>query len=177
MKSIPEDLNKKFNVILIARDSKIKRKHQINLENINNLSNIFSFLFTIFKTFKKKDFRKANITAIIACRLKSTRLRKKALLKVGDLTSIELCLKNILKVENLNHVILATSDLPEDAELKKYTYNDDVIFHVGDPEDVIERYLTAINKYKIDVVIKIIALIKQCNNQLWLIKGVERKIV
>ena len=55
MKSIPEDLNKKFNVILIARDSKIKRKHQINLENINNLSNIFSFLFTIFKTFKKKD--------------------------------------------------------------------------------------------------------------------------
>ena len=96
-----------------------------------------------------------NIAAIIACRLKSTRLRKKALLKVGNLTSIELCLKNILKVENLNQVILATSDLPEDTELKKYTYSDNVIFHVGDPVDVIERYLTAIDLYKVDVVIRL----------------------
>ena len=55
MKSIPENLNKNFNVTLLARDSKIKRKHQINLEKINNSSNIFSFLFSIIKTFKKKD--------------------------------------------------------------------------------------------------------------------------
>ena len=54
IKSIPENLNKYFNVTLIARDSKIKRKHQINLERINNSPNIFSFLFKIFKTFKKK---------------------------------------------------------------------------------------------------------------------------
>ena len=55
LKSIPEDLNKNFNITLIARDSKIERKHQINIEKIKNLSNIFSFLFNIFKTFNNKD--------------------------------------------------------------------------------------------------------------------------
>ena len=34
IKSIPEDLNKNFNVTLIARNSKIKRARQIDLANI-----------------------------------------------------------------------------------------------------------------------------------------------
>ena len=55
LKSIPEDLSKNFNITVISRDSKIERKHQINLEKIINLSNIFSFLFNIFKTFEKKN--------------------------------------------------------------------------------------------------------------------------
>ena len=55
IRSIPEHLNKNFDVTLIARNSKIKRKHKINLEKINILSNIFSFIFKIFKTFKKKE--------------------------------------------------------------------------------------------------------------------------
>ena len=54
IKSIPEDLNKNFNTTIVARNSKIERKHKINLEKINNLSNMFSFLFSIFKTFKKR---------------------------------------------------------------------------------------------------------------------------
>ena len=55
IKSIPEELNKNFNVTVIARNSNIKRKHQINLEKIKNLSNVFSFLFSTFKTFKKRE--------------------------------------------------------------------------------------------------------------------------
>ena len=55
MRSIPEHLNKNFDVTLIARNSKIKREHKINLEKIDISSNIFSFIFKIFKTFKKKD--------------------------------------------------------------------------------------------------------------------------
>jgi len=55
IKSIPENLTKNFNVSVIARNSKAKRKHKIKLENIKNVSNIFSFLYSIFKTFKKKD--------------------------------------------------------------------------------------------------------------------------
>ena len=53
IKSIPENLNKNFNVTLIARSSKIKRVRKINLENIETLSNIFTFLFSILKTLKK----------------------------------------------------------------------------------------------------------------------------
>ena len=55
IKTIPENLGKKFNVSLIARKSKIKRKHKINIQNVINSSNIFSFLFKIYKTFKNKN--------------------------------------------------------------------------------------------------------------------------
>ena len=50
---ISEDLDKVFSVTVIARKSKINRACQINLEKIKIASNIFSFLFNIFKTFKK----------------------------------------------------------------------------------------------------------------------------
>ena len=43
MKSIPESLNKNFNVTLIARNSKIKRTRKINIGNIKISSNIFFF--------------------------------------------------------------------------------------------------------------------------------------
>ena len=55
MKSIPEELNKKSNVTLIARNSKIERTRQINLEKIETSSNIFTFLLNISRTFKKND--------------------------------------------------------------------------------------------------------------------------
>ena len=50
---ISEDFKKVFNVTVIARKSKINRANQINLEKIEIASNISSFLFNIFKTFKK----------------------------------------------------------------------------------------------------------------------------
>ena len=55
IKSIPEDLNKSFNIKLIGRSSRIKRKHQFNLKEIKSSSNIFSFLLSIFQTFKKNN--------------------------------------------------------------------------------------------------------------------------
>ena len=54
LKTIPEGLNKNFKISFIARKSNIKRFHKINLENIEIASNIFTFLFSIFKTFKDK---------------------------------------------------------------------------------------------------------------------------
>ena len=53
IKSIPENLNKNFNVTVIARNSKVKRAHQISLKKIETASNIFSFLSSVLKTFKK----------------------------------------------------------------------------------------------------------------------------
>ena len=104
---------------------------------------------------KKEDFKKANIAVIIACRLKSSRLSRKALLKTGKLTSIELCIRNALKIRDINHVVLATSNNYQDQELSNYTYNDSVVFHQGEPNDVISRYLDIIEKLKIDVVVRV----------------------
>ena len=54
-KSIPEGLSKNIEVSMILRKSNIKKSHQINLSKIILASNIFTFLFNIFKTFKKKE--------------------------------------------------------------------------------------------------------------------------
>ena len=55
IKSIPEGLSKNFNVTLVARKSKVERTRHINLEKIETSSNIFSFLFSVLKTFKEKN--------------------------------------------------------------------------------------------------------------------------
>lgn len=108
-------------------------------------------------TFRKEDFKKATIATIIACRLKSSRLKKKALLKIGDLSSVERCIQSCLRFDDVNHTVLATSDLPEDAELMDYTYSPSVIFFAGDADDVISRYLAIVDQLRVDVVIRVTA--------------------
>lgn len=107
------------------------------------------------ETIRKEDIKKANIAVIIACRLKSTRLKRKALLKIGSIPSVEMCIKNILKFKDVSSVVLATSTTEEDSELKNYTYNKNVLFHQGDPDDVIQRYLDIIEKKNFDVIIRV----------------------
>lgn len=103
----------------------------------------------------QQDLKKANIAVIIACRMKSTRLPKKAILNIGKYSSIETCIKNTMKFRNTNYVVLATSDLPEDDILKDYTYSDSVIFHKGHPDDVVQRYLDIIDRLRIDVFFRV----------------------
>lgn len=109
------------------------------------------------QSFKKENFKKAVIATIVACRMKSTRLKRKSLEKIGNITSVEKCLQSCLNFSNVNFTILATSDLEDDQILKNYTYSPSVIFHSGDPEDVISRYLGIIDELRIDVVIRVTA--------------------
>jgi spore coat polysaccharide biosynthesis protein SpsF (cytidylyltransferase family)/sialic acid synthase SpsE len=109
------------------------------------------------ETFQQKNFRKATIATIVACRLKSSRLPKKALLPIGNLPSVQRCLKSCLSFDKIDYTILASSTLPEDDELKYHTFSDKVVFHKGDPDDVIQRYLDIIDDLKIDVIIRVTA--------------------
>jgi N,N'-diacetyllegionaminate synthase len=45
--------------------------------------------------------------------------------------------------------------MEEDAQLKDYTYRKDVLFHRGDPEDVIQRYIDICEQLKIDIIIRV----------------------
>lgn len=107
------------------------------------------------KPITKKDLRKARIGVIIACRMKSTRLKHKAILPIQGLASIERCIINAKKIKSADEIILATSTLPEDQVLKKYALKQKIHFFAGDPEDVMLRYLGAAEKYKLDVVIRV----------------------
>ena len=151
-----------FTSISLSDDIEYKRTAQIGLKT-NELEMLINDFYILGRnkkegeTIRKEDLKKANIAVIIACRLKSSRLPKKALLNIGGLKSVELCIKNALKLKNITHTILATSDLEEDTELENHTYSPQVIFHRGDPIDVMQRYIDIIEKLKIDVVVRVTA--------------------
>jgi len=108
-------------------------------------------------TVTPRAFRRAKIGVIVACRMKSSRLRNKALLPIAGVPSVERCLNNCLRIRGVDEVILATSDLPEDAVLEEYAVDGKVRFWKGDPDDVILRYLGACDRYGIDVILRVTA--------------------
>ena len=55
IKSSPEGLNKKFEVILFGRRSSKKRAHEIKLKKIRVFSNIFSYLSEVIKSTKVEN--------------------------------------------------------------------------------------------------------------------------
>ena len=107
------------------------------------------------KTITKSDLKKARIGVIIACRMKSTRLKHKAILPITGLASIERCILNVKKIKPADEIILATSTLEEDQILKKYALKHKIRFFAGDPEDVIARFLGAADKYNLDIAIRV----------------------
>lgn len=98
---------------------------------------------------------KPKITIVVVCRLKSTRLPKKALLPINGIASIERCLLNCLAVPEADHVVLATSHLLEDDPLEKFTMDGRVKIVRGDPENVAERMLQAVELTNANIAIRI----------------------
>ena len=130
----------------------------LNIKELKALQNKFYILhrdLTKHRMLNIKDFKKAKIAVIVAVRMKSSRLKNKAILPIQGIPSVERCLENCLKFRFVDEVILATSTLKEDQILKDYTLGGKVKFWQGDPEDVISRYLSACEKYGIDIVIRL----------------------
>ncbi|MBT2288400.1 N-acetylneuraminate synthase family protein [Paenibacillus albidus] len=98
---------------------------------------------------------KPRVCIVVICRLKSTRLRQKALLPINGVPSIERCLINCLAVPNCDQVVLATSDLPEDQPLTNFTLDHKVKIVTGDPTDVAKRMLRSAEETNADIVIRV----------------------
>ena len=107
------------------------------------------------KTLKKEFLSKSKIATIIDCRMKSSRLKNRAILKIGKISSIEMCIKNALSFKNVDYTILTSSKLKSDEVLENYTYDKNVIFHKGDPDNIVKRYLQIIKKHNIDIIIRV----------------------
>lgn len=104
---------------------------------------------------RNSDFKKARIAVLAACRMKSSRLKNKAILPIHGIPSIERCLQNCLEFPCVDDVVLTTSYLDEDAILGNYTINGKVKFWQGDPDDVIMRYLGVCDKLGIDIIYRV----------------------
>ncbi len=146
--------------LVAASDVIFRRTDQPGM-NYNELNEFQGHFFLLnrdvnkLETLSVKDFKKPRIAVIVAARMKSTRLKQKAILPIQGMASIERCLTNCLMFPFVDEVILATSTLEEDAVLDEYTLGGKVKFWQGDPEDVISRYLGACDAYDIDVVVRL----------------------
>ena len=148
--------------ICMISDLEYRRSNQSGLSALeikNLISNGYILARNVKKgeTFKREYFKKAVIAVVIAGRLKSSRLKRKALLPIGEITSVEKCIQSCLKLPETSYTILATSINEEDAELEQFTYSPQVIFHTGHPDDVIQRYLDIVNKLNIDIIYRVTA--------------------
>ena len=109
------------------------------------------------KSISESVFRPASIGTLVACRLDSSRLKRKALLPIQGISSVERCLTNCRLFPGVDVVVLTTSNLDEDSVLQDYTLNGEVEFWQGDPHDVIRRYVGACAAFEIDVVVRVTA--------------------
>ena len=95
------------------------------------------------------------ITIVVICRLKSTRLPKKALLPINGIASVERCLLNCLAVPYVDQVVLATSCLPEDDPLEQFTIDGRVKVLRGDPDNVAERMVQGAQETGANIVLRV----------------------
>lgn len=105
----------------------------------------------------EKSYRDAKVAVVVACRMKSTRLKKKPLLPVNGKPALERCLENCLLFPRASSVVLATSLHPDDAVLEDFTLSGQVGFFKGDPDDVLKRYLGVADRDGIDVIVRVTA--------------------
>ena len=101
---------------------------------------------------------KSKIGVFIVCRLKSTRLKNKALLKIGNKESILHVIDQCLKIKNVHNILLATSYLKSDkllVKLLKKRYKNKIQYILGHPQDIVQRILKGSKKYSIDTAVRV----------------------
>ena len=159
-------------LICFASDLHYKRTHQkgmniADLRQLQDKGNVLALEKTVNSVFTPQDFRKARIGVIVAARMKSTRLKRKQVAVIDGLSATELCLRNVLKFEGPDCVVLATSTEAEDAELQQHIYSDEVQFFRGHPIDVLQRYVDAVEKYSIDIIVRVTGDMPYVSNDIY----------
>lgn len=98
-----------------------------------------------------------NLGCIILARTNSSRLRKKVLLKIGNLTIIEILIKRLKKIKKINKIILATTINCEDDKLDEIAKKNKIKVYRGHETNVVKRVVDAAKKYKIKNILEITA--------------------
>lgn len=90
-----------------------------------------------------------DLAVLITARLKSKRLKSKALLKIGAYNLITHLIKRLKIVFKSENIVLITSVSKKDLPLKKIAKNEKINFFAGDKNDVLLRMYNAAIKYKL----------------------------
>jgi len=91
----------------------------------------------------------------ITVRMKSTRLPKKALLKIKGKTTIEHLIDRVKSAKLPDLIVLCTSTHPDDEILVEVAEKNGIEAFRGSPEDKLDRYLQAAKKYEVDFIVNV----------------------
>jgi N,N'-diacetyllegionaminate synthase len=106
-------------------------------------------------TIAAQDLRKPKVVIAVICRLKSTRLKRKALAEIGGLASVLRCIRRCRQAASVSEVLLATSNLPDDDDLVSIATREKIRVVRGDPENVLNRLITVAEVSDADVVVRV----------------------
>ena len=94
--------------------------------------------------------KKTSPFIFITARLKSKRLKKKALIKLGNLPLIQHLIKRLKRAFPSKNIVIITSKNKEDIKLKKISIKEKVGFFQGHATDVLKRMSDAAKRYKVE---------------------------
>lgn len=100
---------------------------------------------------------KCRTVAIIQARTSSKRLAKKVLIKLGEKTVLEHVIERAMKACEIELVVVATSNHPEDDEIEKICRLAGAGCFRGSIDNVLERYVQAAQKFNADIVVRLTA--------------------
>lgn len=93
--------------------------------------------------------------AIVQARMGSTRLPNKVMKPIGSVPMIELLLNRLVKSQELDQIIVATSVDSSNRPLVEHVQHLGFACEQGSENDVLERYVQAAEKHQADVVVRI----------------------
>jgi len=96
-----------------------------------------------------------SVWALIAVRLRSSRLPQKALLDVEGMPAIRHLIERLKQAKLVNHIVLCTTNEPEDDPLIKIAEDASVGWARGPTEDVLGRMMEAIQGKDVDIIIRV----------------------
>jgi len=101
--------------------------------------------------------KKLRIVACIQARMGSTRLKKKALIKILGKTLIEHIFERLKGAEELDDIVLSTSINQENDILIKHARDIALKYYRGSEKDLISRLYQTAKKFKADAIVRITA--------------------
>tara|TARA_B100001027_G_scaffold215964_1_gene191088 strand:+ start:2780 stop:4525 length:1746 start_codon:yes stop_codon:yes gene_type:complete len=95
------------------------------------------------------------VGAIISVRSSSSRYPEKALKKINGINSIQIVIRRIKKIKNLNEIILATSSHKSDNVFEKIAKKEGIKIFRGSLNNLANRYYQCAKKFKLDYIVRV----------------------
>ena len=98
------------------------------------------------------------ISCIIQARMGSSRLPGKVMMKIDENEYVlDFVINQIKKSKSIDEIIVATTDLTEDAKIVEHLQNTGIKYFCGNSNDVLDRYFQCVKKFSCTTIVRITA--------------------